>query len=101
MAPSSYRHPDGTLELDFEIAAGIDPFADSDQVKREKLRRYYAKQKFWGKLSGTFFVALGAFWLGTHLNPATLEAIVKIPIYDAVSIAGAVLFGLCMLFGKY
>lgn len=40
----SYKHPDGTIELDFDEKAGIDPTADSQEVQDQKLSRYLKHQ---------------------------------------------------------
>lgn len=40
----SYTHPDGTLELDFEEKAGIDPRSDSEEVQGRKLAAFLHEQ---------------------------------------------------------
>jgi hypothetical protein len=41
----SYEHPDGTLELDFDETAGIDPTLDSDEVQLVKLKKYFEQNR--------------------------------------------------------
>jgi hypothetical protein len=41
----SYTHPDGTIELDFEEKAGIDPTVDSSEVQKAMLDRYHQQQQ--------------------------------------------------------
>lgn len=97
-APSAYKHPDGTIELDFEIAAGIDPFQDSEEIKKAKLQRYYARQHFWRKVSGTAFVSVGVFWLGKHMEGSISEVISRMSLYEAFYIGGPIALGLWILF---
>ena len=49
----SYTHPDGTLELDFEEKAGVNP-GDSEEVERAKLKTYNERQ-FIKDLKGRWF----------------------------------------------
>ena len=41
----SYTHPNGTIELDFDEKAGIDPIHDSKEVQDAKFARYMEKQR--------------------------------------------------------
>jgi hypothetical protein len=47
----SYTHPDGTIELDFDEKAGIDPTRDSEEVQDRKLdawhKREASRQRWW------------------------------------------------------
>jgi hypothetical protein len=52
----SYTHPDGTIELDFDEKAGIDPTVDSERVQNIKLSNYLQRQQH-RELRGTWF-----FW---------------------------------------
>jgi len=36
----SYTHPDGTIELDVDEKAGVDPTLDSEEVTEKKLYRW-------------------------------------------------------------
>lgn len=42
---SSYTHPDGYIELDFEAPAGIDRRTDSSEVQAQKLSAYENRQR--------------------------------------------------------
>lgn len=58
-----YYHPDGTLELDFDEKAGIDPTGDSQERQDQKFdawgKREAAKSRWWGGfVVGTVFGAL-------------------------------------------
>lgn len=58
----SYRHPDGTIELDFEAPAQIDPWNDSDEAQARKLDTYHKRQaeqnhRFWYFVAGAIFGA--------------------------------------------
>lgn len=48
---SHYYHPDGTLELDFDEKAGIDPTRDSEELQNHKFeawgKREASKQRWW------------------------------------------------------
>jgi len=81
----SYTHPDGTIELDFEAAAGIDPFVDSEEVQDKKLARYYARQRASKKIAGALLVAAGVFWAAQHTS---------IPVVEALGIAAVIAMGL-------
>ncbi len=70
----SYTHPDGTIELDIDAAAGIDPTADSEEVQDEKMAHYYAHQRATQKVVGAIFVALVSYFLATRLGVFGLEA---------------------------
>ncbi len=41
----SYTHPDGTIELDIDAPAGVDPRTDSQEVIEEKFARYFGAPK--------------------------------------------------------
>ena len=69
-----YTHPDGTIELDFEYAAGITP-GDSESIKDLKLKRYYAKQRAGRRAAGALIVGGVAFLFADRLGVSTLGAI--------------------------
>jgi hypothetical protein len=65
----SYTHPDGTLELDIDEKAGIDPTVDSPEASDRKfttwLRREQIRQDRWQHfLAGLVVGGLGVYlWL--------------------------------------
>ena len=67
----SYTHPDGTIELDFEAPAGIEP-TDSDEVRKQKLAWYErhraAKAWEWSRVGGIGWVAVGVYLLAKHTD---------------------------------
>jgi hypothetical protein len=55
----SYTHPDGHIELDFEVPAGIDGRNDSEEVQEAKLLAYENKRGI-NKLKATYLIIGGA-----------------------------------------
>lgn len=70
----SYEHPDGTIEFDFEVIAGIEP-GDSEEVKEAKLRRYYAKQRRWEQRTGAMLLAIAGILVVMHFGMTLWDAI--------------------------
>lgn len=75
LSGGSYTHPDGTIELDFEASAGIDPFRDSEAVQELKLRRYYEKQRKNERRAGALMLGAAAFLAVWQLGLPLLSAI--------------------------
>lgn len=59
----SYTHPDGSIEFDFEAAAGVDHYRDSDEVKAAKVDRKAAKNIKSSRVAGALMVGLGVYLL--------------------------------------
>jgi hypothetical protein len=59
----SYTHPDGSIELDFEAAAGVDHYRDSDEVKEAKVDRKAAKDVKSSRVTGALLVGYGVYLL--------------------------------------
>ena len=59
----SYTHPDGSIELDFEAAAGVDHYRDSDDVIDAKVDRKAAKELRLSRISGALVVGYGVYLL--------------------------------------
>ena len=59
----SYTHPDGSIELDFEAAAGVDHYRDSDEVKEAKVDRKAAKETKSSRVGGALMVGVGVYLL--------------------------------------
>ena len=66
----SYQHPDGTIELDIDARAGIDPTTDSEDIQRAKLdawNRREAERERWFQAFATGAIVgaiLMYWWLG-------------------------------------
>lgn len=63
----SYTHPDGTIELDFDEKAGIDPTRDSQEVQDAKFdawgKREAVKSNWWnGFVVGAMVGAVAVYW---------------------------------------
>ena len=78
----SYRHPDGTIEFDFEVDAGISP-DDDKKTKKVKLATYYAKQRFWQRVMGAIVIGLVGYAVCEKLGFETLESAAS-----AIAVAG-------------
>jgi hypothetical protein len=63
-----YKHPDGTVEWDFEAKAGIDPFVDIEEVKYQKRERYFRRKRERKKAFGGVWVAAGVSLLAWQMN---------------------------------
>ena len=67
----SYEHPDGTVELDIDTKAGIDPTTDSEEVQREKFyawnRRTAERERWFQTFAAGAIVgaALMYWWFGS------------------------------------
>jgi hypothetical protein len=73
----SYQHPDGTIELDFDEKAGVDPTSDSDEARDAKLRRYFGRQRIDARRNlGSGLVTLAALLLAIHVGLPTWQAAV-------------------------
>ena len=59
----SYTHPDGSIELDFEAAAGVDHYRDSEEVAEAKVERHWAKEARWTRIAGALSVGMGVYML--------------------------------------
>lgn len=59
----SYTHPDGSIELDFEAAAGVDHYEDSDEVRAAKVDRKAAKEAKASRVVGALMVGCGVYLL--------------------------------------
>jgi len=70
----SYTHPDGFIELDFEVEAGIDR-NDSEAIKELKLTKHYAKQASRKKTIGAGLVGIACYMVVAHLGMPTYESI--------------------------
>lgn len=62
---SSYTHPDGIIDLDFEEKAGIDPTVDDEDTQRRKFESWYKRESIkqerwqyslWGAVTGGVLV---------------------------------------------
>jgi hypothetical protein len=70
----AYRHPDGTIELDFEIAAGIE-LGDSDAVKEIKLAQHYEKQRRGKQAYGALIIGFVVYAFAAHLGMEMWEGL--------------------------
>lgn len=59
----SYTHPDGSIELDFEAAAGVDHYQDSEDVKARKVDQKALKDSKASRVSGALMVGMGVYLL--------------------------------------
>lgn len=59
----SFTHPDGSIELDFEAAAGVDHYRDSEEVKAAKVDRKTVKDARSSCVVGAMMVGLGVYLL--------------------------------------
>lgn len=57
----SYTHPDGSIEFDFEAAAGVDHYNDSDETKEAKVDRKAAKEARSSRITGALMVGCGVY----------------------------------------
>ena len=84
----SYKHPDGTIELDFDEKAGIDPTVDSQEVQDEKFDRYMKQQRDNSggtRGVGALMIAFALYLLAAHMG---LEGwkLIAVPILFAVGL---------------
>ncbi len=59
----SYTHPDGSIELDFEAAAGVDHYRDSQEVKEAKVDRKVMRDAKRSRVAGAMMVGFGVYLL--------------------------------------
>jgi hypothetical protein len=59
----SYTHPDGSIEFDFEAAASVDHYSDSEDVKAAKVDRKALKNARAARVSGATLVGFGVYLL--------------------------------------
>jgi hypothetical protein len=59
----SYTHPDGSIELDFEAAAGVDHYRDSEEVKEAKVQKKWAKEAKASRVTAALMVGVGVYLL--------------------------------------
>ena len=85
----SYQHPDGTIELDIDEKAGVDPTSDSEAVQDAKLRRYLARQARDERRDlGVLLVSLAVLIFVSHFD---------LPRWQSAVIAGLTGAGLYLL----
>lgn len=58
-----YTHPDGSFEFDFEAAAGVDHYGDSEEVKQAKVNRKAEKDVRSSRVGGSILVGGGVYLL--------------------------------------
>ena len=88
----SYTHPDGTIELDIDEPAGVDPTVDNREKQNAKFALYFQRQAIRERAgrrgSGTFLVGLAVYYLATTLG---------MPTWDAIGVGALLGFGLFLL----
>lgn len=61
----SYTHPDGTIELDIDEKAGVDPTRDCPEASKEKLYRWIAEES---AREAKFYAVAWPFLLGASVG---------------------------------
>lgn len=83
----SYTHPDGSIELDFEAAAGADHYQDSNDVKAAKVDRKAVRDAKASRVTGALMVGMGVYLLtrpdATGWQLIGGAALVAIGVYQA------------------